>query len=190
MKRAFLALLICLAPIAASAQNFGFCEAAWVTRNMIFDRTGYCFGSVLGQSLFDNSNCTTGTANAPPAYGQIISWVRGDEARIGCNLNTGQPAWPSIRAAFNYYNQFWTVAVPVDGGFGCWGYRGPAVTVHAGAATTTPVLGQLNPGLSYVDTHYGVNGWAFITVLTGPSGQEIVTGWATGFNSDCAEMAG
>lgn len=184
------AIFLSFAPITAAAQNFNFCEELWVTRNMVFDRAGYCFGSVLGQSLFDNSNCTTSTASAPPAYSQIISWARGDEDRVGCNLNTGQPAWPSIQAVHAYYNRFWTVAVPLEGGFGCWGYSGPTVQIHAGAAANTPVLGQLTAGLSYVDLHYGVDGWGFITVLTGPDGQEVVTGWATGVSSDCAQVAG
>lgn len=190
MRQSLFALVLLFTPFAATAQSFDFCEELWVTRNMIFDRAGYCFGSALGQSLFDNSNCSTGTAAAPQAYAQIIAWARGDEDRLGCRVNTAQPAWPSIREVYSYYNQFWTVAVPIDGGFGCWGYSGPTVQVHAGAATSTPVLGQLSAGLSYVDTHYGVDGWSFITVVTGPSGQDIVTGWAAGLTSDCAEMAG
>lgn len=189
MRSLLLMVAICVAPLAASAQNFGFCETAWVTRNMIFDRAGYCFGSALGQSLFDNSNCTTNTASAPPAYLDIISWVRGDEERIGCQINTSQGAWPSIQAVHAYYNQFWTVAVPMDGGFGCLGYRGPAVPVYAGAATTTPVLGELSAGLYYFETHYGVDGWSFITVATS-GGQDIVTGWARGYTSDCDQQAG
>jgi len=190
MRHLLAALLFLTAPFAATAQNYDFCEELWVTRNMIFDRAGYCFGSTLGQSLFDNSNCTTNTASAPDAYAQIIAWARGDEDRLGCQVNTAQPAWPSIQAVYAYYNQFWTVAVPIDGGFGCWGYSGPTVTVYAGASAATPVLGQLDPGLSYVTTHYGVDGWEFITVVTGPSGQDIATGWASGHTSDCAEMAG
>ena len=189
--RPFLAALFLLAtPLAATAQSFDFCEELWVTRNMIFDRAGYCFGSTLGQSLFDNSNCTTGTANAPQAYAQIIAWARGDEERLGCRVNTAQPAWPSIRSVYDYYNQYWTVAVPVDGGFGCWGYSGPTVTVYAGAASNTPVLGQLTAGQSYSTTHYGVDGWEFISVSSGPGGQTFVTGWARGHTSDCAQMAG
>ena len=36
------------------------CDDLWLTRNLIFDRAGYCFGSVLGKSVFDNEGCTPG----------------------------------------------------------------------------------------------------------------------------------
>lgn len=190
MRLFFIAIMLCFSSTAATAQGLNFCEDAWVTRNLIFDRAGYCFGSTLGQSLFDNSNCTTNTASAPQAYAENIAWVRGDEERIGCNINTARPAWPSIRAVHDFYNQFWTVPVRFDGGFGCLGYLGPTVQVHAGADASTPVLGQLSAGQFYSDIHHGINGWAFITVTTGANGQEVVTGWATGFTSDCVDMAG
>ncbi|MEM9317862.1 MAG: DUF4453 domain-containing protein, partial [Pseudomonadota bacterium] len=75
----------------------------------------------------------------------------------------------------------------------CWGYSGPNVPVHAGAATSTALLGQLQSGLSYSTTHYSVLDWRFITVSTGPGGQSIVTGWAPGYafsGSSCAQEAG
>jgi len=54
--RAFLALL--LAALAAPAAALEICDELWFTRNLIYDRAGYCFSSPLGRAVFDNSDCT------------------------------------------------------------------------------------------------------------------------------------
>lgn len=178
MKRILLALFLSMAPLAAQSQQFSFCETAWVTRNMIFDRAGHCFGSALGQNLFNNADCTVSGPTLSPELAEFVAWAREEETRVGCNLPTGQGAWPSIRAAFDFYNQFWTVPLPLDGGSACWGYHGAAVPVRLGASHDAPQIGSLSPGQSYVSVHFGAHNWDFITVMTGPSGQDIVTGWA------------
>ncbi|EBA16598.1 hypothetical protein RSK20926_22774 [Roseobacter sp. SK209-2-6] len=33
------------------------CNDLWFTRNAIINQAGFCFGSNLGQALFDNGDC-------------------------------------------------------------------------------------------------------------------------------------
>lgn len=178
MRHLLATVFTCLLPLVSHAQSFDFCEELWVTRNMMFDRSGYCFGSALGQSLFDNSNCTTSNPVLPPDYAQAVGRMRDLEARVGCRVTTGQPAWPSIRRIANFYNQFWSIPEPLDGGYACWGYTGPAVTLYAGASTTTPQMGTVTSGLSYGSETWGLPGWQFYSVSTGPGGQHLFSGWA------------
>ena len=48
-------LSLCVTPAFA----LDHCEEWWFTRNLVFDRAGYCFSSPLGQAVFDNSDCFT-----------------------------------------------------------------------------------------------------------------------------------
>lgn len=48
-------LFAVLTPLPAVADA---CDEMWFIRNLHFDRAGYCFGSTLGQNIFDNAGCT------------------------------------------------------------------------------------------------------------------------------------
>lgn len=186
-------ILLLFLPATASAQYVDYCEDLWVARNMMFDRSGYCFGSVLGQTLFDNGNCTTSSPTLPQEYAEAVTRMRAEESRVGCAINTSQAAWPSIRSITDFYNQFWSIPEPLDGGYACWGYSGPTVTFYAGASLDTPVMGTLTTGLSYSTGSWGLPGWQFYTISTGPGGQNLFSGWARHGSFDsgtCAQEAG
>ena len=50
MRRAAICAFVVAGPAAADER----CHDLWFARNAIMDRAGYCFGSVLGQAVFDN----------------------------------------------------------------------------------------------------------------------------------------
>ena len=50
-------VFLLLTPVTAVADAL--CDELWLTRNMVFDRAGYCFGSNLGEAIFDNSDCNS-----------------------------------------------------------------------------------------------------------------------------------
>ncbi|MCK5500992.1 MAG: YARHG domain-containing protein, partial [Tritonibacter mobilis] len=52
-------LIVPLLALAAATPAVAgdYCADLWFTRNAIIDRAGYCFGSTLGQRLFDNGDC-------------------------------------------------------------------------------------------------------------------------------------
>ena len=66
------------------------CDDVWFTRNLHFDRAGYCFGSPLGQAVFDNSNCIGKDVTLAPDAKRQIDEIRRIEALHGCNVDTNR----------------------------------------------------------------------------------------------------
>lgn len=191
-------ILIVLAlgvPLPAAAQGVGFCTEAWVIRNMIFDRLGHCFGSAAGQALFDNSNCTVSGPTPPPALAQDVRDIRDGENFVGCRIDTGQPPSADMIRTHARFSRFIDLPVPDHvGGYACWGYRGPAFRLLAGASLDSPEVGIARTGQSVVTTYFGrPGGWVFGQVVTGPGGEFVTEGWFAGVDlspSNCEQVAG
>jgi len=172
-----------------------FCTEAWVIRNMIFDRLGHCFGSVAGQMLFDNSNCTGSNPTPPPALAEDVARIREGERFVGCAIDTSQPPSPEMYRMHARLSRFIDLPVPDHvGGYACWGYRGPDFRVLSGANVNAPELGIARTGQSVVTTYWGKpGGWVFGAITTGPGGQLLTEGWFAGVDlhpSNCDEAAG
>ncbi len=188
--------LFCLtAPLPVAAQNVDYCTEAWVIRNLIFDRLGHCFGSVAGQALFDNSNCTVTGPTPPPALADAVRLIREGEAFVGCQVNADVPPSQGMWQTLSRFSGFSDIPVPDHvGGYGCFGYRGPAFELRAGTSLAAPAVGIAQPGHSIVSTYFGsLNGWVFAEVLTSPDGALVTEGWFTGVDlspNNCAQVAG
>ena len=74
-------------PIGAFAGET--CEDLWFTRNLIMDRAGYCFGSALGQSLFDNGDCLGKSVVLDAASSRLVQELRAREAQFACTTWRG-----------------------------------------------------------------------------------------------------
>ena len=72
------ALTLLLFLIASPAAASDVCHDLWFTRNLIMDRAGYCFGSMLGKATFDNSDCT----------GKNVSLDAGDQLMVNRSYRT------------------------------------------------------------------------------------------------------
>ncbi len=82
-------LAICfLVPVQALGLET--CDDLWFTRNLIFDRAGHCFGSVLGKAVFDNEGCADGGITLTPEAANLVDRVRALEAELGCEVDTKQ----------------------------------------------------------------------------------------------------
>ncbi|MGP1356825.1 DUF4453 domain-containing protein [Roseicyclus sp.] len=195
MRIGTLALVLGLL-LAPQARATGFCTEAWVVRNMIFDRLGHCFSSVAGQALFDNSDCVMSGPTPPPGLAEDVALIREHEALLGCRIDTSRPPTPEMRAAFARYARLRDLPVPDHLGFACWGYRGPAFRLLAGASVEAPELGIAQPGQSIVVGHWTPSKsppWTYGTVLTGPGGAVIAEGWFAGVDmsdASCDRTAG
>jgi len=192
-RRAVLAIVFTLVASPVAAQ--GFCTEAWVIRNMIFDRLGHCFGSVTGQALFDNSDCTV---SGPTPAGQLaedISKIREGENHVGCRIDTSRPPTPEMYRLAAHYARFSDLPAPdYIGGYACWGYRGPDFRLLAGADINAPEVGIARTGQSVVTEHWGrPGGWVYGAIMTGPGGTVLTEGWFAGVDirdSNCDQVAG
>lgn len=190
---AFLVIAALFLPPAVKAADY--CEEAWVLRNMIFDRQGYCFGSVTGQMLFDNAGCTGKNVKLDPPQTSTVAFIREGETHVGCKINTSRPPTADMRAVYAQFSEFIDLPAPdYVGGYACWGYRGPAFDLRAGASASAPLIGTAQTGQSVVTTYYShYEGWQFYTIVSGPGGDTILSGWATGIDigdANCDSVAG
>jgi hypothetical protein len=190
-----LAIGIAAFPGAAAAQQSDFCTQAWVIRNMIFDRLGHCFGSVAGRMLFDNSDCTMSGPTPPADLARDVARIREGEASAGCRIDTSQPPTAAMRQTRARFSRFIDLPVPDHvGGYACWGYKGPAFRLLAGASLSAPEVGVAQTGQSVVTTYWGrPGGWVFGTITTGPGGSVLTEGWFAGVDigpDNCELVAG
>ncbi|MEM9780514.1 MAG: DUF4453 domain-containing protein [Pseudomonadota bacterium] len=196
MTRALRAAIVAaMMAVATPAAAQDFCTEAWVIRNMIFDRLGHCFGSVMGQALFDNSNCTVSGPTPPPSLAEDVARLRDGESFVGCQINTSQQPSPEMYRLHAHYARFSDLPVPDHvGGYACWGYRGPDFRLLSGANVNAPEMGIARTGQSVVTTYWGrPGGWVYGAIMTGPGGTVLTEGWFAGVDlsdGNCDQVAG
>ena len=185
MIRFVLAFLLLATPALAD-----YCEEAWLTRNLIFNRAGYCFGSVLGQSLFDNRDCHTKSPTLSAQDQQIVNDLREAEEWVGCRVNTGATTL-SIR---NLATRMALPTLPVPdevGGYGCFGWRGAVVPVYWDIRQDSKVVAQVQPGDDVFWEYYPRGPWSYIGIRRGG---QLLEGWAVFPDfletRDCTSAAG
>lgn len=61
--------------LATTAQADGRCNDLWFTRNALINQAGYCFGSNLGQALFDNSDCQGKSVTLSPEAQRQVAQI-------------------------------------------------------------------------------------------------------------------
>jgi len=160
--RLHLALLACLAAAPAMADDA--CHDLWFARNAIMDRAGYCFGSALGQAVFDNADCTGKSVSPGPLAQARVARLQKNEALLGCAVPTGQTRLEMDNLALRLRLD----VQPVRDGFEsmCFGYFGAPRDLADAPSTNAPAIGRLEPG---DDIHFGhepEDGWVYVTTRT------------------------
>lgn len=157
-----LVILLCLlaAPAAPAAAN-DFCDENWFTRNLLFDRAGHCFGSPLGQAVFDNSDCIAADVTLSAEAQAVVDAIKRREARVGCDVDTSRIALDlddiEIRRKL-------TVLPIIDEfAMGCIGWREAQTPLHAGPDAGSMVIGRIEPGDSVNVFHVEREGWTYVT---------------------------
>jgi hypothetical protein len=193
MRIILFVLTLILAPLAAAAQVNPFCEEAWVTRNILFDRAGHCFSSTSGQQLFDNANCVAANPAMSVPDTEAVAYIRSLETETGCAIDTSRAPSANMRAIHARLAALVTVPVPDGLGSGCIGYGGGPVALYRGATTTAGPIGTVTAGQTVVFEHIPVLGWDYVTVRAVSGGAVVAHGWlAPGSFNDafCAQFAG
>jgi hypothetical protein len=192
MLRALTLAAVLLAPGLGHANET--CNELWFTRNLIIDRTGYCFGSNLGKALFDNQGCSSSPRALTSVEAQKVGEIRESEAQIGCRVDTSRRALDVPRAA----KLRALVDLPAKDflASGCIGYRGNPIPLYAGHQTGAAVIGAVQPGNDILFEHFSVGPWAYITAHNQAGGDrfgpEVAHGWTqAGFGQNaCEQWAG
>lgn len=180
-------LVTLLFPGLAAAGDF--CDDLWFTRNQIMDRAGYCFGSTLGQTMFDNRDCIGKSVTLTPDQTHLVNAIRKSEQDFGCKVNTGQRRLDLD----DKFIREELIDLPLRDEFesACLGYLGTPVPLFAGRNPATPQTGIIVPGDYVSFSHYGFGNWAYVTArysdFSIKSGGWTNTGFA---EKSCQQWAG
>ncbi|GKY88840.1 DUF4453 domain-containing protein [Sinisalibacter aestuarii] len=193
MNRLFAALALALAASPASAQIVDeYCNDYWLVRNQAFNMAGYCFGSALGQALFDNSDCIGQDVALSPRNQTLVARIRDIEGRGGCHVDTSRTSLPIPLTGLRL--QLTDLAARDEhSGAGCFGWTGAGFTLWSGFRADRAPLGAVQPGDDLIflyDTRDAQRDWYYVEVERG--GVPVGLGWSdTPMNWDlCTEAAG
>jgi len=137
--------LIFLSWIAAAqmAMANDICDDLWFTRNLLFDRAGYCFTSPLGRAVFDNAACTTNDPGLDAQQQDVLEQVLAREKQMDCKVN-------SARTKLDVSLPSWRMSLldlPIAGeGFACKGWKGASLPMYNAMHVDSHVLGHLARG--------------------------------------------
>lgn len=155
-----LSLVLLLGLAASPAAAWSPCDELWFTRNLIYDRAGYCFSSTLGRAVFDNSDCTGTEVRLDARAAADVATIEGYEQEMSCAIDSGRRALAVADLAAR--RALIDLPVPSAYASACYGWRGAPITLHAGRSDSAPVTGTIRTGDDLVWTFDGADGWAFV----------------------------
>lgn len=159
-------LALGLLPTAAAAYDI--CDDLWMTRNTLFDRAGYCFGSALGQAVFDNAGCLGTDVALSAQDNATVALVREFEVEWSCRVDTSrtQLDLPDMAARMRMRD------MPVPTGYesACIGWRGGAANLYSGQDQKSGVTGVLRDGDNTTFSFVTADGWEFVDMGDGRMG--------------------
>ncbi|MEL7126688.1 MAG: DUF4453 domain-containing protein [Pseudomonadota bacterium] len=181
------AVLLCLLASPAWADT---CHDWWFTRNLVIDRAGYCFGSVLGQAQFDNADCIGQTVTLDPASAAAVEQIRQLEVDNQCRVNTAQPVLNLIDRDIRRQLQAQPIADIFESA--CLRYRAAPRPLYDAPDPSARVIGQIVPGDTVSYAHLPAGTWAYVTTHQGSFPGLRSGGWlGTPIQiPDCEDWAG
>jgi hypothetical protein len=152
------------------------CDDLWLARNAIFDLHGYCFGSTLGKSVFDNTECTTVEPELAPKVQERIEQLWQRAKQLECTTNQGQA---SI-SVYNIEQRIELLHQPIasEKESACIGYIGKRFNLYDASDINAARIGSVDQGDDIAWFHDGEGAWSFMTVLKKENGSTPVSGWS------------
>ena len=175
--------------VASPAVADEFCHDLWLARNAIMDRAGYCFGSVLGQAVFDNADCVGKSVSLTPDAQATVARIQERESENACRVNTKQTTLDvkALELRLDLVHQ------PVRDLYesACLGWLGPVTPLRAGHDGGAAVVGEVHRGDFVLYSHEPVGDWAYVTV-SDSDWLVITAGWMdfSSVDETCTDYAG
>ncbi|NNE79216.1 MAG: DUF4453 domain-containing protein [Silicimonas sp.] len=164
------------------------CHDLWFTRNLIFDRVGFCFASPLGQAVFDNGDCSTRTPVLSAEQTATITRIKEREAWFECAVDTADTEllldMPALRMSLQ------TLPVLDTYESACIGWRGPVLPLFSGVAEGARQIAEVRPGDMLLFEYEYRDPFSFVSVLR--DNQVVGIGWGLVPNGEdiCSDWAG
>ncbi len=179
------AVLIVLALLPAPAAALEICDDLWFTRNLMFHRAGYCFGSELGKTVFGNEGCEQGGVELGPEARKLVDRILLMEKEFECDIDTGQDflAVPVIEERKGIIDP--PLATETESA--CVGWKGERLVLRTERSEDGLVSGAARPGDTLLFQFEDVDGWSFVEVQQ--NGIPAGLGWAqVEIGEDSCEM--
>lgn len=152
------------------------CDDLWLSRNVIYDLHGYCFGSTLGKKIFDNTGCTTVEPELPAELNERVQrlWARAE--KMSCAANQGR----SSISVYNLESRKSLLYQPVasETESACLGFQENPIALYDAPIGDAIHIGTVNTGDDIAWFHQDENNWAFITILKRADGSTPISGWS------------
>ncbi len=183
---------LALALTASTAAAEDICHEFWFTRNLIFDRAGYCFGSPLGKAVFDNGDCTTKAPQLSAEDKEKIAFIKDAEQEAQCDVDTTATRLDFSKAGL--YASLPQFPIRHLYGDGCIGWRGARTPLHLQPDDGAQIVGHVEPGDFIGFGYYPEGDWLHVAIQRPGSG-ETLEGWTSGLGDYlapgmCDELAG
>ena len=172
MRTILFALAVLLLAGSAVADT---CDDLWFTRNLIMDRQGYCFGTRLGQTIFDNGNCTGKSVRLNRRDKRLVQRIQAQESELGCRVNTGGTELHVPDMDFR-----WDIAdlpVATDAESGCSGWQKAPTPLFMARDITSPIVARILPGDDVSYRHWTEGDWQYVVIHEGGWGSIKGAGW-------------
>lgn len=187
--RPALAILIfggSLSSLPADTRAEELCDTLWFTRNLVFDRAGYCFSSPLGQAYF-SAECSTTEPQLDPEDTALVERLREVEAEWECNVDSSR----TELSPFDTQVLTFLEDLPVPTGFesSCLGWKGDMLMLRSARSQEAQPAGFIRPGDDLLSAHQDVDGWSYYSMT--PQGQGL--GWVPTpewSEANCTGLAG
>lgn len=184
------AILILLALMPSPVAALELCEELWFTRNLLFHRAGYCFGSTLGQSIFGNAGCIGTDVQLAPAAGAMVARLREAEADFNCAVDTSATTLPIDNIALR--KSMIDPPFPVEWESACVGYQGEEFPLRLGHDASAPITATVTPGpkVMLLWEFDDAGDWSYFGLFNNDT--KVGEGWSNAVlgTDDCAVWAG
>lgn len=167
--------LLASAPAAVPAWAATGCEDIWFTRNLIMDRAGYCFNSLLGRALFNNADCQGQNVTLDPLSASVVAQIRGLEAQHNCRVDVNR-SWIDMED-IAFRRVLTNLPIYTEWPSACTRWLGGETPLYAGYSEPFQQIGVIQPGNWVSYSHLGVSDWAYVTVDAYSDGPFVSAGW-------------
>lgn len=182
---AILALTLAAPPALADR----FCDDLWFSRNLEFDRAGFCFSSPLGKAMFDNTGCTGKDVTLDARAQNAVAMLLAQEKAWNCDVDTDATTLEiggldSRRAILD---------PPIADGdeSACIGWLGERQPLMVARDDRSAVNGFIEQGDMVLFQYLPVEEWEFAVIYR--DDKIVTTGWGRfdiGSGKYCEQIAG
>lgn len=157
--RFLIVMFAALMPVTALADG---CEDLWFTRNLIMDRAGYCFGSKLGQAIFDNADCIGKSVKLTSRASRKVAEIQALERQHQCKVNMRSTSLELID--LDLRRKLDDLPIRDEFESACIGWRQGTTPLYAARDVGSTVVGRITDSDFVSFGHVPVDGWAYVTV--------------------------